>query len=290
MAKIGFIGLGIMGSRMAANLQKNGVDLVIYNRTASKAETLLENGAAWANSPAELAGRVTVLFTMLSTPEAVRETALGLGGFLQHLAPGSLWADCSTVNPSFVREMAAAAEERGIRYVDAPVAGSKNPAETGQLVIYAGGDEADVAELQPYLAMVGRQTIHAGGHASGAALKMVNNLLFGAAMAVFAEGIALGQALGLSQELLFNTLISGPAVPAIVNGKRAKLEKGDYSPEFPMQWLQKDLHLAAVSAYEVHQPLPVVNAAKELYALAMREGLAEADFSAIYAFLNRAQS
>src|SRR5882757_11129962 len=123
--KIGFIGLGIMGSRMAANLQKAGCSLVVYNRTREKAETLVAGGAIWADSPAALAAQVEIVFTMLASPEAVREAALGKDGFLSHLASSRLWVDCSTVNPSFSKEMAAQAQARDVRFLDTPVTGSK---------------------------------------------------------------------------------------------------------------------------------------------------------------------
>ena len=122
--KIGFIGLGIMGSRMAANLQKGGHSLVVHNRTRKKAEPLLAQGAEWADSPADAAFGVDILFTMLAHPEAVQEAALGENAFLPQLAPGRIWVDCSTVNPSFSRSMADAAEARGIRFLGAPVSGS----------------------------------------------------------------------------------------------------------------------------------------------------------------------
>src|SRR6266481_2830246 len=140
--KIGFIGLGIMGSRMAANLQKRGHSLVVFNRTREKAEQLLSQGAAWAESPAAVASQVEVIFTMLAHPEAVEEAALGKEGFLSRLAPGQLWIDCSTVNPSFSRKMAA--EAHPIRFLGAPVTGSKTEAALGKLVFWIGGDLADL--------------------------------------------------------------------------------------------------------------------------------------------------
>ena len=127
--KIGFIGLGIMGSRMAANLQKGGHALVVNNRTRDKAEPLLAAGASWADSPAALAAQVEVVFTMLAHPEAVRQAALGADGFLPRLGPGRWWVNCSTVDPAFSREMAELARARGIRFLDAPVTGSRGPAE-----------------------------------------------------------------------------------------------------------------------------------------------------------------
>src|SRR5207237_10039338 len=122
--KIGFIGLGIMGSRMAANLQKHGHSLVVFNRTREKAEALVAEGGKWADSPAALALQVEVIFTMLAHPDAVEEAALGDDGFLRHPRPGQIWIDCSTVNPSFSRKMAAAATARGVRFLGGPVAGS----------------------------------------------------------------------------------------------------------------------------------------------------------------------
>lgn len=140
--KIGFIGLGIMGSRMAANLQKGGHSLVVYNRTRDKARLLLEQGAKWADSPADLAVEVEILFTMLAHPDAVREAALGENGFLSRFPSGLLWVDCSTVNPSFSKEIAGEARSRGIRFLDAPVTGSKEIAAAGKLVLWVGGDSS----------------------------------------------------------------------------------------------------------------------------------------------------
>ena len=142
--KIGFIGLGIMGSRMAANLQKRGYSLVVYNRTREKAEQLRSGGAVWADSPAALATQAEIIFTMLAHPEAIKQAALGMDGFLSKLAPGRLWVDCSTVNPSFSREMAVQARARGLRFLDAPVTGSKGQAALGNLAFWVGGDPADL--------------------------------------------------------------------------------------------------------------------------------------------------
>ncbi|KPC97341.1 2-hydroxy-3-oxopropionate reductase [Geobacillus sp. BCO2] len=126
--------LGIMGSRMAENLLNSGYSLIVYNRTKEKAEPLLQKGAKWANSPKEAAEQSDVIFTMLANPQAVETMALKEHGFLPYLSAGKLWVDCSTVDPAFTRKMAAKCAERGIRFIDAPVAGSKLPAEKGELV------------------------------------------------------------------------------------------------------------------------------------------------------------
>jgi 3-hydroxyisobutyrate dehydrogenase-like beta-hydroxyacid dehydrogenase len=282
---VGFIGLGIMGSRMAANLQKHGYALTVHNRTRAKAEPLLLGGAAWAETPAAVAEGAGVLITMLAHPEAVRDMALGEHGFLEHLKPGAFWIDCSTVNPSFSREMAAQAQAQGVRFLDAPAAGTKGPAAAGELTFFVGGDAADLEACRPLLAAMGRRIVHAGGTGMGSTIKMVNNLLLAEAMAAFAEGLALGESLGVPRGVLLDTLVGGPVTAPFLAGKKAKIATGDYEPEFPLRWMVKDLHLASVTAYEQGLALPVGHAAKELYALAARQGLPDLDFAAICEYL-----
>jgi len=283
--KIGFIGLGIMGSRMAANLQKQGRALVVFNRTRAKAEPLLGPCGTFSDSPAKVADQVDILFTMLANPDAVEEVALRANGFLNYLRPNALWVDCSSVNPSFSKKMAAAAAARQIRFVDAPVTGSAEVAEEGKLVFWVGGEDADLETIRSLLLCMGNKIVHVGGHGMGTSMKMVINLLMGDAMAAFAEGMALGEGLGISRRVLFDSLLGMPAIAPFLASKREKIESGNYEPEFPLRWMQKDMHLASVSAYESGVAMPLTNAAKELYRLAMRERHATQDFSAIYDYL-----
>jgi 3-hydroxyisobutyrate dehydrogenase/glyoxylate/succinic semialdehyde reductase len=283
--KIGFIGLGIMGSRMAANLQKHGYPLVVFNRTRAKAEPLLGPCGTFSDSPAKLAQQVDVLFTMLADPGAVEQVALGDNGFLDHLRPHALWVDCSSVNPSFSKKMAAEAARRDVQFVDAPVTGSALPAAEAKLVFWVGAELADLERIRPLLLCMGNRIVHTGGHGTGTSMKMVVNLLLGNAMAIFAEGMALGEGLGISRKVLFDSLLNTPAVAPFIALKREKIESGNYEAEFPLRWMQKDLHLAAVSAYESGVAMPVTNAAKELYRLAMIDGHAIQDFSAVCEYL-----
>ncbi len=285
--KIGFIGLGIMGSRMAANLRKNGYELVVYNRTREKANALISQGALWADSPAEVAEKVTILFTMLARPDAVATAALGDKGFLDHLPKDSLWVDCSTVNPSFSKQMAEEAKKRRIRFLDAPVSGSKGPAEQGQLIFFAGGSKADVDVVKPLLDVMGKTVIHVGGHGMGTSMKMVNNLILGQAMVAFTEALVLGESLGISKAVLLGTLLGSPVVAPFLSFKKQKIEEEKFEAEFPLQWMHKDMQLVADSAYEAGVAIPAANVVKEVYALAVRNGLGEMDFSAIYRLLKR---
>jgi len=286
--KIGFIGLGIMGSRMATNLQKHGHSLVVFNRTRAKAEPLLGPCGTFSDSPAKLAQQVDVLFTMLAHPDAVEQAALGANGFLDHLKPNTRWVDCSSVNPSFSKKMAAAAATRQIRFVDAPVTGSAPAAAEAKLIFWVGADAADLERIRPLLLCMGNKIVHTGGQGMGTSMKMVVNLLLGTGMAAFAEAMALGEGLGIPRKMLFDSLLGTPAVAPFLASKREKIESGNYETEFPLRWMQKDMHLATVSAYESGVAMPLTNVAKEIYRLAMRDGHDTKDFSVVYEYLSNA--
>lgn len=275
-----------MGSRMAANLQKAGHELVVFNRTADKAAPLVEQGAVLAASPEEVGQQCRLVFTMLSTPAAVEETAAGSHGFLKELPGNSLWVDCSTVNPSFSLKMARATLKMGHRFLDAPVSGSLLPAQNGQLVFLVGGDQKDIDEIRPILESMGKTILHIGGHGQGTSMKMVNNMLFGQMMVAFSEAMHLGMSLGITEEVLTQTLLNGPGGAHFLKAKENKLLTRNFSPEFPLEWMHKDLHLAGVTAYEQEIALPFLHAAKEVFAQAKQAGLAQEDFSAVYQFMH----
>ena len=284
---IGFIGLGIMGSRMAANLQKAGHTLSVFNRTREKADALVASGAAWADSPEEVAQNADVVVTMLAHPEAVEHMALGEDGFLRVMTEGALWLDSSTVYPEFSRRMAREAASAGVGFLDAPVAGTKAPAENAELVFFVGGEAEDVRAVTPLLEAMGKKVVHVGGHGMGTSLKLVVNYMLATSMAAFAEGIAFGEKMGLSQETLFSTLIGGPLVPAYLSLKRESLERDDHEASFPLKWIHKDMHMITSAAYGVGAPMPTANLTKELYQLAVQAGLGDEDFGAIYRHVKR---
>ncbi len=284
--QIGFIGLGIMGSRMAANLQKADLELIIYNRTREKAEALIKEGAEWCDTPAQLAQKVDILFTMLAHPDAVSQVAFGDNGYIENMKPHAIWIDCSTVNPSFSKAMAAEAQKRQIRHVDAPVLGTKKPAQEGQLVFYVGGEKEDVEILMPYFEIMGKAVKHIGDHGKGASFKMVVNLLVAQNIIIFSEAVALGRALGFSREMLFEMLLDGPMAAPYLSLKRPKIEEGIYEADFPLKWMHKDLHLVALTAYEKGVALPTTNVAKEVFLQAKQCGLGEKDFAAILDYLS----
>ncbi|NDJ53530.1 MAG: NAD(P)-dependent oxidoreductase [Chloroflexi bacterium] len=283
--KVGFIGLGIMGSRMAANLLAAGYELTVHNRSKDKATELIAGGAMWADRPAEAAQDQAILITMLAHPEAVTSMMNGDNGFLNGLSEGALWVDCSTVNPSFVKGAAHIAAELGIRYIDAPVAGSKPQAAQGELVFFAGASDEDLREVSPLFEVMGSRVVHTGLPGTGSALKMVINSMLAMSMVAFSEAVALGESLGISRETLFNTLIGGPVTAPFLARKREMMESAEYDMQFPLRWMHKDLHLASISAFESGAAMPMANAAKELYQLALRSGYGDQDFAAIFDFV-----
>ena len=277
--KIGFIGLGIMGSRMAANLQKAGHEMIVFNRSVDKAVPLTETGAVLASGPAQVAAQTDIVFTMLSTPHVVRETAELL---LPALAKGKLWVDCSTVNPSFSREMAELANTQGIRFVDAPVAGSKAPAANGELLFLAGAQEADIPEALPLFDIMGKKTLFLGKAGNGANVKMLINLMLAQSMATFAEAIALGKAMGLEEAQLLNILTATPVVSPVMALLKERLLAGNYEVNFPLKWIHKDINLALTTARELGVSMASLEQTEQLYGTALEADLGDLDFSAIY--------
>ena len=283
--KIGFIGLGLMGSRMAKNLVKNNYELIVYNRTKEKAKELVELGAEFAESAKYVGKNCDVVFTMLSNPDAVSNMALGADGFLSNMKQKSIWVDCSTVNPSFSVTVSRIAKGMDVRFVDAPVAGTIYPAEKGELVFIVGGEKKDVEEINPFLEKMGKKMIHVGENGKGTSLKIVLNLLLGNAMAAFSEAMALGEAMGISKDILLSTIIGGPLAAPFLNGKKEKILTGEFYTEFPLELMHKDLQLASVTGFENNVSLMLTNISKEIFGSAKSSGLSKEDYSAVYKYL-----
>jgi 3-hydroxyisobutyrate dehydrogenase-like beta-hydroxyacid dehydrogenase len=265
------------------NILKNQYELIVYNRTKEKAHQLVQNGAKLANSPSNLAREVDILFSMLANPEAVEQLALGKDGFLNSLKKGSIWVDCSTVNPSFSVRMAKLSNEKEINFLDAPVAGSIIPAEKGELVFLVGGDEVILDQCKPIIEHMASKILYLGSNGKGTSMKMVINTLLAFGMVGFSEAMSLGKSLEIDSNKLMDVLLSSAVCPPFLSYKREIITKGEYDKtQFPLKWMRKDLVLATKSAYETKIAMPVANLIKEMFALASEKGYAEKDFSAIY--------
>ncbi|PAD22443.1 NAD(P)-dependent oxidoreductase [Terribacillus saccharophilus] len=284
---IGFIGLGIMGQNMAANLLEKGEELVVYNRTKEKAQTLLDKGAVWAESPQKVGEQADIVFTMLTDPAAVKAVASGDNGLFSGMKENSLWVDVSTVKPAFTKEMAEAARAHHIRFVDAPVSGSKAPAQQGKLHFLVGGDEQDVKEITPLLEKMGQSIQHMGVNGNGSSTKLAVNMLLVQSLTGLSEAISFGEAVGLDREHLMDVLLALPVTSDIQAGKRDTILQQNFDPQFPLEHAYKDLQQISETAYEAGAPLPMTNSVKELYALAKKNGYGKQDVAAVYALLAR---
>lgn len=283
-----FIGLGIMGSRMARNLLRHDdITLTVFNRSADAMAPLKEAGARTADSARDAVAGAEVVFTMLSAPEVVEKVAFGDRGFVDAMEEGALWINCSTVNPSYTRECAERSRERGLRFLDAPVAGTRMPAETGELTFLLGGESADVDQARPLIEPMGQKILHVGPAGQGSAFKMLVNALLAQSMLVYSETALLGEKLGFSRDFLMDTLPNLPVTAPFLKGKAELIKEGDYDAQFPLELMLKDLQLLDVTAYEQQQPLFLAGLAKSVYGQANSAGRGRDDFAAVFDFLQK---
>lgn len=279
--RLGFAGLGIMGAPMALNLLRGGHELAVWNRTAAACAPLVAAGARAAPSPAELAAGCDIVFAMLADPAAARAVACGPGGIVEGLAPGGGYIDMSTVDADTSAAIAAAVRARGARFLEAPVSGSRQPAEQGQLVIMAAGDRSLYDEAAPLLDLLGKRRLFVGEAGAAARLKLTVNQVMGGMMASFAEGLALARAAGLDPAQLLEVLDAGALANPMFRGKGPRLLAGDYAAAFPLKHMAKDLRLARELAARAGLEPRVGAAVHDAYAAALAAGDGDLDFSAV---------
>ena len=287
MTRVAFLGLGRMGAPMAGRLSAAGHDLVVWSRTPAHAEALAGK-APVAASPADAGTKAEVAVTMLTDGGAVEEVVLGRDGLVEGLAPGTLLVDMSTTGPAPARRVAKALEERGVGFVDAPVAGSVGPAAEGTLAIMAGGSDEAVARAWPLLEVLGDpgRTWHVGPVGAGQAAKLMVNLVLGGVTTAVAEGYILGRVLGLSPDTALDVLEGASVATQTVRSKRDKLRSGEYGqPGFRLALMHKDLRLALEAARAGRANLPGTERVAELFAGAKGRGLADQDYAAVAAYL-----
>lgn len=284
--KVSFVGLGIMGKRMAANLLKQGIDLTVWNRSKEAEKELEAKGAKTASSLDKVVFESDVVFSMLSTPEVVKKIFFSKSGCLVSMKKNAIWVDCSTVNPSFSLQSAKEAKQYEIRFLDAPVAGTKPQAENAELIFFIGGDKNILSEIEYLLKYMGSKIMHSGDTGKGASYKMLVNMLLAQSMVIFSEAVLLGQKMGFSRDFLLDTLPHLAVSAPFTKAKAEMIRKQNYDVQFPLELMHKDLRLVSQTASELHQPLHMAALAREIYAQAEKEGLNRLDFSAIYKYLN----
>ncbi len=270
-----------MGSGMAANLLKAGFPLRVYNRTMQKAEALVEQGATAAADPASAAKGATVILSMLADDAASREAWLGADGALAAAEPGAVLVECSTLSPAWIAELAAAAAARGLELLDAPVTGSKTQAQGGQLTFLVGGSEAALETATPVLKTMSKEIVHLGPVGSGAKLKLINNFLCGVQVASLAEGLVWLERSGLDREKALTILKNGAPGSPLLGAISARMTSRDYSVNFVLKLMSKDLQYAQVAAAESGVDLTTAANARKLFESAAALGFAEQDMSSV---------
>ena len=280
-AKVGFMGLGIMGAPMAANILKAGYPLTVYNRTAAKAEPLAKLGANVAPTPKALAQESDLIIAMVTGPEALYELLFGPEGAAAAFKPEQVFINMSSVSPSFTLELAKQLAPTAIRFVDAPVSGTKKPAVDAQLVILAGGNRQRVQELEPLFLTMGKKVIYCGGIGQGSMMKMFINLLLGLMMEGFAEALNFGRLGGLDLEAMLEVVASGAMNAPMFQVKAPNIRDKNYPPAFPLKHLCKDAKFILDTAYELGAPVPAGQMLLHLYRLGVARGWGDEDISAI---------
>jgi 3-hydroxyisobutyrate dehydrogenase-like beta-hydroxyacid dehydrogenase len=286
--KIGFIGLGLMGRPMALNLLKAGHTLTVWNRTSARTQELANAGATVAKTPREVAAASEILMTIVSDPAALESVLWGDGdhkdGAFEGLKSGSIYIDSSTVSPALEKKIAAACQQRGVRFLDAPVTGGDWGAREGNLVFMIGGDAATVKETEPILGVMGKKLFHLGPVGAGQTVKLAMNAILALEVDAMAEALALVTRAGLNGEQLIDVMQASMGRSPLLDLKSPLMLKGEFKPSFPLRLMHKDLGLALDLANQIGVALPATAAAREVYNAVKGEAKEDVDYSAVMRF------
>jgi 3-hydroxyisobutyrate dehydrogenase len=281
MARVGFAGLGIMGSRMASNLLAKGHQLAVWNRSPAPAQALAKKGAEVAADPAALAARSEVVFTCLADPPAVRAIYLGEKGLVSGLKAGARCVDTSTVAPALSKELAAACQARGAEFLECPVTGSKGGAADGTLLLMTGGPRPVHDELEPLLLCIGKKAIYMGEVGAGASVKLLGNTLISFMLEGLAEVLTLGRKMGLRPEAILEVVQASGFASPYYAFKGGAMARRDFETHFSLDLLHKDQVLALAEAAALRVPLPGLAALHQVVSAARAQGLGSEDIGAV---------
>lgn len=280
--KVGFIGLGIMGMPMAANIARAGYPVTVYNRTPGKADALREQGIQAAASPRSLAESCDVIIVMVTGPEAINDLLWGKDGAAQAFTEHKVFVNMSSVSPMYTRELGEKLRATRVAFVDAPVSGSKKPAEDATLLILAGGLQAHVGRVTPILEAMGKKVIFCGEVGQGSMMKMAINLLLGVMVEGMAEVLSFSEQGGLPLEAVLDVISSGPLNCGIFQMKTNMFRTGEFPPHFPLKHMTKDLKFVVDTAYDMGAPIPAGHAMLQTYSLGVAQELGDLDVAAVY--------
>src|SRR5512143_317928 len=287
MANLGYIGLGVMGGRMAKRLLDKGHTVTGYNRTKAKAQWLIDRGMHWADSPRAVCARADIVFSMVTDTKALLAVTGGPDGVLAGLRPGQLCVDMSTVSPATSREIAAQVAAKGAQMLDAPVSGSVITLEQGNLSIMAGGDADAFERAKPILLDIGPKVTHVGANGLAVGMKIATNLSLAVQMLAFSEGVLLAEKSGIQRETAVEVLLNSVIASPMVKYRGPFVLEMPEEAWFNVNMMQKDMSLALELGRELDVPLPTTAVTNELLTAARGIGLAEQDFAILFEVLAR---
>ncbi|KAB1251808.1 putative oxidoreductase GLYR1 [Camelus dromedarius] len=280
--KIGFLGLGLMGSGIVSNLLKMGHTVTVWNRTAEKCDLFIQEGARLGRTPAEVVSTCDITFACVSDPKAAKDLVLGPSGVLQGIRPGKCYVDMSTVDADTVTELAQVIVSRGGRFLEAPVSGNQQLSNDGMLVILAAGDRGLYEDCSSCFQAMGKTSFFLGEVGNAAKMMLIVNMVQGSFMATIAEGLTLAQVTGQSQQTLLDILNQGQLASIFLDQKCQNILQGNFKPDFYLKYIQKDLRLAIALGDAVNHPTPMAAAANEVYKRAKALDQSDNDMSAVY--------
>jgi 3-hydroxyisobutyrate dehydrogenase-like beta-hydroxyacid dehydrogenase len=281
--RVAFFGLGIMGHAMATNLVKAGHEVTVWNRTPGK----MVEGAGIAPTPAAAAQGAEVVWMCVSDTAAVEQVLFGSDGVEQSMTDGMIIADSSTISPSATVKFAERVRAKGVAYVDAPMTGSKIGAANGSLIFMVGGDEAVIERLKPLFAAMGKKIFRMGDTGKGQATKLAMNLQIALIYEGFAEGLTLATKLGVDAKQLFSLIEATMVRSGVVEYKAPFVLQRDFSPNFPLRLMHKDIRLALEAAKEARVKLPALETVEEIYEMATEDGHSDLDYAATLTLLEK---
>ena len=281
MAKIGWIGLGNMGAPMSTNLVKAGNEVIVWNRTKSKAQPVLDAGAAWADSPKEIGEKCDIVFTMVADGPTLLKVALGDDGALAGMSDGKILVDMSTVSAEESATVAEAAKAKGVELVRAPVTGSTALAANAGLGILASGDKATYEKVLPYFEKMGKNQFYLGSGEQARIMKLCLNLMIASTMQMEAEAVVLAEKAGIETRQACDIIAGSAAGSPLTGYKAALIAGGEYAPAFSVKLMMKDLDLALAAGKQYGVPLPSTALTRQSLQSAAATGRAEKDFSVL---------
>lgn len=279
MAKLGFLGLGLMGYPMARNLLRAGHEVALWSNTGAKARQLAtEEKGRFCNTPKEVAENADCIFLCVGTTHMARNVILGKNGLIEGLKSGSVVVDASTVSPSESREIGEALKAKGVDFLDAPCTGSTPGASGGTLTFMVGGDRAVFERVKPYFEPMGKRLYYCGGPGMGLQAKLTQNLILSNIMMAFNEGMILATKGGVDPKLMLEILDNSAAKSGLISYKAPFVFKRDFNANFSTKWMHKDIGLMLDSGKELNVPLPLTSLTHQLFQAAISAGHADDDF------------